>query len=507
MRLLARQNWVAYLAAAAAVAGVTALYRFVITDINHTTLALSYLLVVLITASAYGLGPSIVASIGGVLCFNFFFLPPVGTLTIQDPQNWMALFAFLVTAVIASQLSSSARARTRDAEKRREEVWKLYQLSRAIILTPDPETAVASIVRQVVEIFDAGYCAIFVPDDKARWRRLAVACGQVEQESTEPVQLFIDRVYQSGGVILPGTGSADFEAGQALAYAPLKIGLRSTGVMVLTPEGLERETIEALAGLVALALERARFLKEVSHTEALRQSDEMKSALLASVSHDLRTPLTSIRASIDNLLQNDLDWDKETLHEFHLIIGEEVERLTQIIQDLLEMARIEAGEMRPSKHWEQLAEIFYGVSERCARSTSEHKLTVELQEPMPLVSLDSKLVAGALANLIENAAKYSPAGTEIQLRARIEGDELIVSVKDRGPGISPEEIDRVFDKFYRGAGLSVRRKPGTGMGLAIARGMVIAHGGRIWVESTPGRGATFCFALPVEQKDEAASVG
>src|SRR5206468_2231547 len=176
-------------------------------------------------------------------------------------------------------------------------------------------------------------------------------------------------------------------------YAPLKVGVRVTGVMLLTSDALEKGTVEAISGLVALALERARFLKELSRTEALRQSDQLKSALLASVSHDLRTPLTSIRASVDNLLEKNLDWDREVLHEFHLIISEEVNRLTHLVQNLLEMARIEAGELHPVKEWGSVSEILGNVLERCAPALSGHRVHVDLDEGIPMVKVDSRLLA------------------------------------------------------------------------------------------------------------------
>jgi two-component system, OmpR family, sensor histidine kinase KdpD len=494
------QNWIGYAIALAGVASIAAFYKFIITEVNSTTVALSLLLVVLLAASTHGLGSGILASVTGMLCFNFFFLPPVGTLTIQDPQNWVALFAFLMTAVIASQLSAAARRRTREAERRGEEVWNLYQLSRSIIATPDSETAVSSIARQVVEVFAFDYCGVFVPDDRGVWRRLAIATDVNVYGSFTPVETEVDRAFRLGEI-----GLADSEAGalarkQAIAYVPLKVGVRSIGVMVIVSSALECGTVEAIAGLVALALERARFLKEVSRTEALRQSDELKSALLASVSHDLRTPLTSIRAAIDSLLQEETEWDRKALREFHLIISEEVSRLTKLVRNLLEMARIEAGELKPSKHWQSVSEIVDNVLERCAASIRNHRVSVALDEHTPVVKLDSRLVAEALTNLVENAAKYSPADSAIILRARVAGDELIISVTDHGPGIAPDEMGRIFDKFYRGRTPARRVSEGTGMGLAIARGIVEAHGGRIWVESAPAQGATFTIAIPVEYK-------
>jgi PAS domain S-box-containing protein len=238
-------------------------------------------------------------------------------------------------------------------------------------------------------------------------------------------------------------------------------------------------------------------------TEALKRSDELKSALLASVSHDLRTPLTSIRTAIDNLLQGDLRWDQAQQQEFHLIISEEVARLTRLVGDLLDMARIEAGELRPSMQLGAVAEICGNVLDRCERDLRHHRVSIDCSEDLPLVKVDSPLIAEGLTHLVENAARYSPAGSEILVSARLERDELLISVKDHGPGIEADEFDRVFEKFYRSTHLNSDATSGTGMGLAIARGIIEAHGGRIWVDSKVGHGAVFTFALPVGENQVA----
>jgi PAS domain S-box-containing protein len=236
-------------------------------------------------------------------------------------------------------------------------------------------------------------------------------------------------------------------------------------------------------------------------TEALKRSDELKSALLASVSHDLRTPLTSIRTAIDNLLQGDLHWDHAQEQEFHLIISEEAARLTQLIEDLLDMARIEAGELQPSMQLGSVAEICGNVLDRCEKELRHHGVKIDCSEDLPLVKVDSALIAEALTHLVENAAKYSPDGSEITISARLASDELSISVKDHGPGIEANEFNRVFDKFYRSTRMNNDSASGTGMGLAIARGIIEAHGGRIWVESEFGHGAVFTFAIQVRDNE------
>jgi two-component system, OmpR family, sensor histidine kinase KdpD len=501
MAMLIRQNWVGCLTALCGVALMTIFYRFIFPEVNTTTVALSFLLVVLAAASAYGLLPGIMGAVVGMLCFNFFFLPPHGTLTVQDPQNWMALFTFLVTAIIASQLSSAARARARDADKRREEVWKLYKLSRAIIATPDSETNVSSIARQVVDVFEFNHFSVFKPDMSGRWERLAHA----SEAPLTPAESEIANAYFAGEMKVVKTYDelkpTSKEQPLAIAYTPLKVGVKPMGVMVLASPSIERGTVEAIAGLVALALERARFLKEISRSEAIRQSDELKSALLASVSHDLRTPLTSIRAAIDSLLLDEIEWSPTALREFHLIISEEVQRLTNLVQNLLEMARIDAGELNMSRRWGSVSEVFTNVLERTSSATRDHRVCVDLDENLPLMNLDSRLIAQVLTNLVENAAKYSPTGAEIVIKGEVDAGNLILSVADEGEGILPDEQAKIFDKFYRSTRSDRHNKEGTGMGLAIARGIIEAHGGRIWVESTPEQGSKFSLAIPVELKD------
>ena len=491
MERLPLQKALGYLGPLAGVGAVTLCYKLVITGVNATTVALSLLLVVLLTAAYRGIGPAILAAVASMLGFNFFFLEPVGTFTIHDPQNWVALFAFLLTAIIASQLSSAARRRAREAEESHEQVWKLYQLSRAIIITPDPETAVSTISNQVRETFNIGNCEVCVPDEHGRLQRTA-ATPEAAQGNTS--EILLQGVFQSGEI--------RGDTGQNVIYAPLKVGVRVTGVMVLTSCELKRATIEAIGGLVALALERARFLKELSRTEALRQSDQLKSALLASVSHDLRTPLTSIRAAVDNLLDSSLAWDRDALREFHVIISEEVSRLTRLVQNLLEMARIEAGKLHPAREWASVPELIDTVLDRCAATLANHRVLVELKDGLPLVKVDVRLLASALANLVENAAQYSSSQSNIVVRGKVDAsaNALIMSVQDEGPGISADDLPRLFDKFYRGSRRSVSRHEGTGMGLAISRGIVEAHGGKIWVESSSGIGSTFFFSVPVELK-------
>ncbi len=282
------------------------------------------------------------------------------------------------------------------------------------------------------------------------------------------------------------------------------MGIKCIGVMVVTSGSLERTLLEAIAGLVALALERARFLQEVSYTETLRQSDKLKSALLASVSHNLRTPLTAIQTCIDSLLQKNVSWDKDTFNELLTIISEETHRLSQVVSNLLEMARIEAGELKVNKTWTVLSELFTNALQRCNIALRDHKIEIDLSEDLPLVKIDSILLEEVLVNLLENAAKYSPKQTKITLAAQLKNNELIISVQDQGCGIAPKEQEKIFNKFYRAQFDEKTSVSGLGMGLAIARGIIEIHQGKIWVESQLSKGSKFFFSLSVEYKDVAS---
>ncbi|HZS45400.1 MAG TPA: ATP-binding protein [Blastocatellia bacterium] len=503
MRDSERSSWIGYLSGVVGILALTLLLRGFLfygefpREINTTTVAITYLLIVLIVSSKTGLGPGLVTSIVSGFCLSFFFLRPAYSLKIIDGESWLALFAFLATAVITGQFASAARTRAREAERRNEEVWNLYQLSQSIILTVEPERLVSSIAQEIHKIFGGSYCAVFRREENGRWNCLSEAGIPCDDVSAALLLTAVENVYQSGE-----SSSLTFSAQKVATLQTLRHGSESLGVIVFIADNLKRELMEAIAGRVAMGLERARALQEASRAEALKQSDQLKSAVLASVSHDLRTPLTSIRASVDSLLNTEFACDTDELHQ---IIREETDRLSRLIENLLEMARIEAGQLRISKQWVAIKEICDNVLDRCAAELRDHHIDVKREATLHSVNVDARLLAEALAHLVENAAKYSPADSKIELTGRVEDNTLIMSIKDDGPGIKPEELGHVFDKFYRGSQRQDHRVDGTGMGLAIAKGIVEAHGGRIWVQSEPGSGATFIFSLPVECREEVVS--
>jgi two-component system sensor histidine kinase KdpD len=379
------KSWTGYLVAASGIGVTTAVLKLFSSHVNATTVALALLLVVLLVATWYGARPAVAASLLGVLCFNHFFLPPFGTLTIAAPDNWIALFAFLVTAITVGQLSAHAKRRAEEADEARQEIERLYE------------------------------------------------------------------------------------------------ELRS-------------------------AFERA------SHAEALKQSEKLKSALLDAVTHDIRTPLTSIKASVSTLLEElrattvngepailDIEARKEMLE----VIDEESDRLNRFVEGLIELARIEAGELHLRRRWGVLDEIVAIVLKRAEPLTRGHEVKVEIADDLPAVQVDPRAVAEVMFTLIDNAVKYSAAGTRIFIDARPAQDAMIqIAVEDQGQTIPRELRERVFDKFFRAtrdgdSGVNTKPK-GTGMGLAVAKGIVEAHGGHIWIEDkSRGVGTRVVFTLPI----------
>jgi K+-sensing histidine kinase KdpD len=386
------KKWMGYFAAVLGTVAVTGALKLLGEHINSTTVALGLLLVVLFVATGWRSRPAVLASLLGVVCINFFYLPPVGRLTIDAPDNWIALVAFLVTAVTAGQLSAHAQRRAEEADAGRHEIERLY-----------------------TELQDA--------------------------------------------------------------------------------------------------FERA------SQAKALEQSERLKSALLDAVTHDLRTPLTSIKASVTTLLDDSRSQtddedsgalDAEGRREMLDVIDEETDRLNRFIEGLMELARIEAGEMHLRRRWGSIEEIVTTALERAAPLTRDHRIHVRLDDGLPTVRVDDRSVAEVVYTLVDNAAKYSPSGTNINVEAKsTDGQTVQLSVEDEGPGVPAELRERVFDKFFRAMrdGDSGTHQPsGTGMGLAIAKGIVEAHGGRIRIEdSHTGRGSRVVVTLPVGDDEEKGS--
>ena len=473
------------------IAAVTGSLRAV-PDVSPTTVALALLLVVLGTATMARLRIAIVVSIVAMLTLNFFFLPPVGTFTIADPQNWIALFAFLVVAVIASNLSAKAQDRAREAIARRTEVTRLFDLTRDVLLTTETARAIEVLARHVARRFELSKVAICLPADRG-W--------QIHQGGAEELGLDVNVLNTA---LAKARGTLEFDAYQRaygghiragekneVSIVPLRHGMKAVGLLAAASPTLDIGALDAVAGVVAIAIERVQFLAERDAAEHIRQKADLAATLLASLSHDLRTPLTAIRVALENL-RDDLPADERRVQTGAAIT--ELDRLTRLFQDILDMARIDAAAIRIDRQWVAAADVVDAAVAHVRHALQGHALRVDADADMA-VEIDPRLASVALSHLLENAALYSAADREILVHARVERDGLHVSVADHGPGLDPSELDHLFERFYRGRAAR-QASFGTGMGLSITRGLLAAAGGRVWAENVPGAGAKFTVVVP-----------
>ncbi|MGC9291772.1 MAG: sensor histidine kinase [Acidobacteriaceae bacterium] len=466
-----------YVAGAAIVAGITFLdYRLL--HVNLTTVAFSFLLVILLVAARWGLQLAIFLSVLSTLAFNYFFLPPVLSLTIADTRNWVALFSFLVTAVVASHLSESARKEAQKANLRRSEVERLYGFSQQLLVTENPTELLTRIPADLVATFGFTDVALF-----------ASARSRIYRSSGDPTGLPAERLRafaQRRETVIEDKHAC---------YTPLMMGLRSMGTLGISGPLPQRKTVEALASLIAIAVERAEALDKLTRAEAARESERLHTALLDSITHELRTPLTSIKAAITSVREGPT-MDAAQKNELYAVIEEETDRLERLIDEAVEMAQLDAREVKLDIRPHDLREALDAAMGELSEALAKHPVEVRLPSALPRARMDLAYITKVLRHLLENAVKYSAEGSPIFISAETEEGRLIVNVADRGAGIDDLEQALIFDKFYRGReqrGLV----PGTGMGLAIVRSIVEAHQGKITCTSQLGHGSVFTFTLPV----------
>ncbi len=479
-----------YVTAAFSVAVTTfAGYRWL--HLNPTTMALLFLLGVLGISATWGLQQSVFMSVIATLAFNYFFLPPVGTFTITDPQNWIALFAFLATAVTASELSERARRGARSAIERRQELERLYAFSQLLLSSDSPPELLNVIPRYIVESFGVRSAAISLSSRTDVYR----SGPNIDGLEANVLQLICLR------------GEPRIEAANQLAFMPLRMGMRVVGCLGVAGSELSRQTLEAIGSLVAISIERAGAVEKLSRAEAARESEQLRSVLLDSVTHEFRTPLTAIKASVTSLLgspkgpgsgsgSDSSGHSDEERHELLTIINEESDRLNRLIGEAAEMAQLDANKVEFRFEPSPIAPVISDARDELKQLLVQHPVEIRIPSDLPTARMDSPHIKEVLVHLIENAAKYSPAGAPIRITAEAKDKDLTVSVADRGPGIDDFEQSLVFEKFYRGRNQRVQVH-GTGMGLAICKAIVEAHGGRLGVTSQLGHGSVFYFSLPL----------
>jgi two-component system sensor histidine kinase KdpD len=541
-------RWRAARGVLAAVLGVAAATLCIgaISHVAHVAnISLLYLPVVLWLAAAYGRGPALLASILAFLAYDFFFIPPLHGLTVDDPAQWLSLAALLATALVLGQLTATVQAQAHEARESQQRTATLYGLAQLMVSATDADAVLGALATHVVTVFaPAGVraCTINLADTHGRLRTrasapvddplvTALSLGDREQAA------LADWVLHAGAVaggILPMAASATHEERVAY-YVPLRSGQRTVGVLGVAGPALLRhlvaglpvrrsvaatadspaeptthdprvELFRAFCDQLALAVDRLALQQDAVHAEALRESDTLKNALLGSVTHDLRTPLASIQAATSSLLEPGVSWGEAERREFLETIQTSADRLSRLVSNLLDLSRLEAGAALPQKRWYPIGDVIATVLDRLDTTgqTREHVIEVDVAEDVPLVPMDHAQMEQVLTNLLENAIKYSPAGSAIRVHVRTRGadDSLEVHISDEGIGIPASELSAIFDKFYRVQHAQVpwasQRPPtGTGLGLAICAGIVQAHLGRIWAESRPGAGATFTFTLPI----------
>src|SRR5229473_3105434 len=460
------------------VAGIAFLYRKII-PANQTTVALSFLLAILAVSAVWGMAVSVFMSVVAMLTFNYLFLPPIGTFTIADPQNWVALGAFLFTSIMGSQLSARIRKEADEAHSRRREIERLYKFSQKLLGEGNVIQLMNAIPNYIVESFEAGAAELFLPQ-KEKFYRSGYGAAHLDEEKMKTAFL---------------RDEITIESPQSIYFVPVRLGVRAIGRLGISGARLSRQTLDAVGSLVAIAIERARAVEQLGQTEAERQGERLKSALLDSVTHDFRTPLTSMKAAVTSLLASQKP-DASQRQELLSIINEECDRLNHLVEEASEMARLDAGEIELHFAPTPVEEIIQGALAHMKSSLGSRTVDVRVTPGLPRVEADAERTKDILVNLIDNANLYSRKDEPIVISAELTGDSVTISVADRGPGIDDFEQGMIFDKFYRGKDQRYLVR-GTGMGLPIAKAIVAAHRGTISVTSQLGHGSVFSFTLPV----------
>jgi two-component system sensor histidine kinase KdpD len=416
------------------------------------SLGVVYLIAVIGVSIFWGFGLGLLTALLSAAAFNFFHIPPTGQFTIQDSENWVALGAFLVAAAFVSSLAELGRARAAEAEMRRREADMMAELARVLLGRPSVDAALPVAAERISTALELPSAALQLGEAQEHPERLALPLSRDDR--------------QIGTLVVP--------AG-------------------IDPEALARlreRLVPGLEALLAAAIDREALIRATVETEALRRSDDIKTALLRTVSHDLRTPLTAIRAAAEALSSPTItEADRQELRDG---IVEDSDRLASLVDNLLDLSRLRTGTAEPSRDWTSIEEVIEAALDDLQLDRDRFRLSIDDQ--LPFIRADSAQLERAFANLLSNAARYSGA-EPVSVRAREVSGRLVIRIVDRGPGIPEKELERIFEAFYRGSGSDSH--PGAGLGLAIVRGFVEANGGVVSVESLPGQGTAFVVEFPL----------
>jgi two-component system sensor histidine kinase KdpD len=464
--------------------------------------ALLYLPIIVLVASISGVRPALLAAVLAFFSWNFFFLPPYHTFAIADPKDWLFLFVFLLVGIAMGLQTGRMRWRESEALAREREAALLSRFSSHLVSQMTTSGMAEILLEEVSKVTEAAGTALYLRDESGNLDCACALPGGADQIEPEIPRLASWAYEQAKAVGLPAVTSisetrlegwpisvkhSDVLPGSTRKdiILPLQAASRMEGVLYVgaRQDGAEYSVHDARV-LVSIA----------TQAEALREADLLKSAFLSSISHELKTPLASVTATITSLLEEDVEWDPATVRQELDAVGDALNRLNDSISSLLDLSRLEANAWLPQKDWYEVGEIVGSAISKLPPKQRE-RVTCSLPEDLPAIHVDFAQWARALGNLIENALSYSPADEIVSVGASIVSQEIRIWVEDRGPGIPPEERSRVFDKFYRGEA-SAKAPSGTGLGLAITREIVRSHGGRIWIEDVQPHGARFVISLP-----------
>jgi len=490
-----------YLKAFLLVIIITLLGKTLVPYFDLINIALLYLLPVLISAVRWGRGPSFFSAFLGVLAFDFFFVPPIFSFTVSDVRHIFVFAVFLLIALVTGTMATKLRSELEKTRHREKRTLALYALSKKIAAESDLQKVLKTITEKIAEAIN-GEVIILIHDSDADVLNEVAATppgSTLPDDKEHAVAHWVLEHGQNAGkgtAILRGAGEAFF---------PVKVEDKTLAVLAIKPDSEEGtltpgqlQLIEAFANLTAVAIIRVRLAKEAERAKWLAESEKLHTALLNSISHDLRTPLASITGAATSLLSEETVYDKEAKRVLLDTIREEAQRMNRFVGNLLDMVRLESGILKLNKEWCDIQDIIGVVLREMKETMQGYPLRVNVPPGLPLVEADFALIEQVMINLLENAVKYSPPGSEISILVHYHEKILLFTVADPGPAIPRIERERVFDKFYR---LPYSKHiSGTGLGLSICKGIIEAHGGNIWVDSSPEYGNRFTFSLPVSEQ-------
>ena len=491
-----RSGWSRYVAALVGVGLSTALIWGLSSylDLTLTNLVMIYLLLVVIAASGLGRGPSILVSLLSVAILAYFFVPPYFSFGVKNTEYAIDLAVMFTVSILIGELTGRIRHQANMARLQERQTAVLYEMSRTLPAIHSLQDLLQTVLAQVATIFSSRV-SLLVGDPGGE---LHLKAGEPFDDEYGREKLVGRWVFRHGH--LAGLGTQTLPQAKGF-YLPLRASHAVIGVLRLESDDpprlndpASRQFLEALGSQIALAIERDGLFRQTQEGRVEIEAERMRCALLSSVSHDLRTPLTVIAGSASSLVEGEKHLDDETKRELAQAIYEEAYRLERLVNNLLEMSRLQAGEIKLLKEWEALEEVVGAALAQLEAHLKDHPVITDIPADLPLVRMDQMLMERVLVNLLENAVKYTPEGAPIHISGRVEGDRLKVEVVDHGPGLPLGEEERVFGKFYQ---VARGRSRGAGLGLTICRSIVEAHGGRIWAANRPAGGAVFTFTLPL----------